>query len=171
MVSEKKTIGLSADTSTVVSPNRGKGEERMAEYSKYTDADRINAIELMASGISLNQVSRKLGIPKGTLSGWRNGCTKETEQYANTFEQLRTHKKEEFIERSWRIIGKAQELLEDKLDADKALIEKERKLKTTELTNAIGIQYDKQALANNESTVNTNEKIEIVFSIPRPPKK
>lgn len=113
----------------------------------------------MVSGVSLNQVSKKLGIPKGTLSGWKNGGTKETEQYANTFEQLRTDKKKEFIERSWRIIGKAQNLLEDKLDEDSGLPTSERKLKPTELTNAIGINYDKQALASNEPTQNIQANI------------
>lgn len=177
----------------------------MASGSKYSDKDREEALAMLViDGVSA--VARKTGIPKATLSQWKNGKVKCTEQSAKNYEQLRTEKKKEFVENAWKSIRLANELIERQLQralkqeaeinnildtaleeiADSDMSETAKKTARTtlykriealkiedinKLSTTMGTLYDKQALANNESTVNTNEKIEIVFSIPRPPKK
>jgi transposase-like protein len=123
-----------------------------------TEEERIKAIEMMAVS-SVLDVSRQTGIPESTLRAWRDGKTKSSKQNAEEFAKLRAEKKAEFVEKAWDGINDAIVLLKDKLKADKELSAEERKLKSTDLTNIIGVLYDKQALANNEATLNAGIKI------------
>jgi transposase-like protein len=84
-------------------------------YAKYSNEERIKAIEMLAL-YSLNEVSKKTGIPKATLSTWKNGGTKESEQLSNDFEQIRTEKKQEFVRSAWNSIGLAQDLIYRRLE-------------------------------------------------------
>lgn len=127
---------------------------------------------IVAATGNIGEASRQTGIPRNTIKGWVD----ETDD----FEQVRKDKKQEFINKSWDIIGKAQKLIdkrmnraiefEDEIDAlinriaiddsltdaeIKGIITKIRKLKlesATELSTVIGTLYDKQALANKEAT-------------------
>lgn len=124
----------------------------------YTEKQREEAMALLAV-TTLSDASRKLGIAKSTLIQWRDGTVKCAQDCSEQYEQLRTEKKKEFINNAWGLIGKAQSLLDEKLDSDLQLPVEERKLKPMELTNIIGIQYDKQALASNEPTQNIHADI------------
>jgi hypothetical protein len=135
-------------------------------YKKYTDEDRIKAMELLALGQTLSDVHRTLNIPISTIKNWNDEKTNiakeiKKELDSDKLASLRKQKKQEFVKAGWDIINLAQKLLSDKLKADEKLPVEERKIKPTELTNILGVQYDKQALANNESTVNESIKIEL----------
>ena len=123
-----------------------------------TEEERIKAIEMMAVS-SVLDVSRQTGIPESTLRTWRDGKTKSSKENAEEFAKLRAQKKAEFVEKAWEGIKDAQDLLKDKLKADKARPVEERQLRAQDLTNIIGVLYDKQALANNEATLNAGIKI------------
>jgi transposase-like protein len=110
---------------------------------------------------SVLEVARQTGIPESTLRTWRDGKTKGSEENAKEFARLRAEKKEQFALEAWDGINDAKDLLKDRLKADKALPVEERKLRAQDLTNIIGVLYDKQALANNESTVNAGIKVEL----------
>ena len=125
---------------------------------KHTDETRIKAIELL-SVYSVAEVSRQTGIPESTLRAWRDGKTKSSKENAKEFAKLRAEKKEQFALEAWDGINDAIGLLKDKLKADKELSVEERKLRAQDLTNIIGVLYDKQALANNEATVNAGIKV------------
>lgn len=123
-----------------------------------SDEERIKAIEMMAVS-SVLDVSRQTGIPESTLRSWRDGKTKSSKENAKEFARLRAEKKAEFALAAWDGINDAIDLLKDKLKADKAHPVELRMLKSTDLTNIIGVLYDKQALASNEATVNAGIKI------------
>ena len=123
-----------------------------------TPEERIKAIEMMAVS-SVLDVSRQTGIPESTLRAWRDGKTKSSKEDAEEFAKLRAQKKAEFVEKAWEGINDAIVLLKDKLKADKELSADERKLRAQDLTNIIGVLYDKQALASNEATLNAGIKI------------
>lgn len=164
-------------------------------YAKYSNEERIMAIEMLAL-YSLNEVSKKTGIPKATLSTWKNGGTKESESISKDFEQIRTEKKQEFVRSAWNSIGLAQKLIHRRLeraveqeneldellgiateeieDSDMPSSKKYKKIQAVsgriaafkvedlkELSITLGTLYDKQALANNECTVNGSIKIEL----------
>lgn len=118
---------------------------------------------------------------------------KAVEQNKPTIEQLRTNKKKEFADKAWKSINKIQTLLERRLeravqsedkidellleileldgkdlskDQRKALYQKISSIKVEsvkELAVVLGTLYDKQALANNESTQNISGTIESVI--------
>lgn len=149
----------------------------MAQGSKYSDEQRENALALLTTK-SITQVSKETKIPYTTLLGW----TKSPDKINPNFKEVRDKKKQQFVERAWNIIEKADLIMERKLnrtliDEDKLdeLIDKARgseKLTSVEVRNlinainsvksenigqlstVIGTMYDKQALANKEATVN-----------------
>lgn len=123
-----------------------------------TEEERIKAIEMMAVS-SVLDVSRQTGIPESTLRAWRDGKTKSSRENAEEFAKLRAEKKEQFALEAWEGIKDAIDLLKDKLKAEKVLPVEERKLKSADLTNIIGVLYDKQALASNDATINAGIKI------------
>ena len=123
-----------------------------------TDEERIKAIEMMAVS-SVLEVARQTGIPESTLRAWRDGKTKGSEENSREFARLRAEKKAQFALEAWEGINDAKDLLKDRLKADKVLPVEERKLRAQDLTNIIGVLYDKQALASNDSTINAGIKI------------
>ncbi len=125
---------------------------------KHTDETRIKAIELL-SVYSVAEVARRLNLPENTVRTWAKGETKASKADAEALVELRAQKKAEFVERGWAIIESAQGLLADLIEADKARPIEDRKLRAQDITNIIGVQYDKQALANNENTLNAGIKI------------
>lgn len=159
----------------------------------HTDEERIKAMEML-SIMTLAEVSRQTGIPKTTLIGWKNGRVQSANEDRTMYEQLRTKRKQEFIEGAWDCIDKAKQLInrrltraltqEDAIDdlleaaeqeidemdcpqqrkaaLRKSVAQRVASLKLEdlkELSVTLGTLYDKQALANNEATVNAGIKI------------
>lgn len=117
-----------------------------------------------------------------------------------TEEQTQNEAKKNFSKKSWDNIDKAQRIIDRRLsraldyeaEIDKivetladmgeddlsynekqALLAKLRKIKVSDLRDVvvlIGTLYDKQALANKESTMNVDGGMVVNFGIPRPPK-
>lgn len=135
---------------------------------KYSPETVEKALALLATTNNICDVAKKLNLPESTVRDW-------AKQNKDEFETLRTKKKKEFVENAWRIIEKANKLLEKKLDVAlknqgeldellakmrgeidyKKLAEKVKAIKIDNLSNlttAIGTLYDKQALCNREET-------------------
>lgn len=147
----------------------------MARGSKYTDKQKEQALAMLTT-MPFKTVSENLDIPENTLRDWN----KNAEKINPEFVELRNKKKEEFVESSWRIIEKANRLIEKKIDRalsteedidkiiDKAKVsdklDKEDIIALTKSVNKLGIDnigqvstvvgtlYDKQALINKEAT-------------------
>lgn len=147
---------------------------------KYDAATKEKALALLAVSTSIQEVADKLNIPFSTLKTWKDNAEKENDEFV----KLRNKKKKEFVNNSWNIIGRAQELLkrridraldnEDQLDQlvneitqlegedlsqdqRKALYKKMSVIKiddVSKVATVLGTLYDKQALANNERTAN-----------------
>ncbi len=148
---------------------------------KFTQDVVEQALALYATCGNIETVSKELNIPSNTIWVWLH-----SEKNKDKFEELRNKKKQEFVENAWRIIGKANELLERKLDiALSNQVELQdllanvrnqltapeynelvKKIKAIEidnlsnLTTAIGTLYDKQALCNKEATQIVGMKLE-----------
>ena len=149
----------------------------MAQGSKYTDEQKEQALAMLTT-MSFKAVSKSLKIPERTLRDW-----KDTEEKINPeFAELRNEKKKQFVESSWRIIEKANQLIEKKIDralsAEEDIDKIMKKAKGNEsldkddivaltkninklnienigqVSTVIGTLYDKQALINKEATVN-----------------
>lgn len=89
-------------------------------YRRYTDKDRITALELLALGHSLSDVSRQLNIPVTTIHNWDKNKTegaKEIKKELNSeeLERIRKEKKEEFVAKANDIIKKGLSLLDKRL--------------------------------------------------------
>jgi len=149
----------------------------MAQGSKYTDEQREKALAMLMT-MSFKAVSESLDIPENTLRDWN----KNAEKINPEFVELRKKKKEEFVEKSWSIIEKANRLIEKKLDRALSaeedienIIEKAKRSENLDkddivaltknihklgienigqVSTVIGTLYDKQALINKEATVN-----------------
>lgn len=135
-----------------------KRRVKVGEYQKYTDKDRIKALELLAEGRTLAAVSSLLGIPETTLSAWKNSVTKGAEQLnreKDGFADFRRKKKEEFISEAWEIIGLANKRLKNQLE------DTEERISARDLAIISATSFDKQALAVGDSTVNAGIKIVI----------
>lgn len=135
---------------------------------KYSPEIVEKALALLATTNNICEVAKKMNLPESTVRDW-------AKQNKDKFEKLRTKKKQEFVENAWRIIEKANKLLEKKLDVAlknqgeldellakmrgeidyKKLAEKVKAIKIDNLSNlttTIGTLYDKQALCNREET-------------------
>lgn len=135
---------------------------------KYSPEIVEKALALLATTNNICEVAKKMNLPESTVRDW-------AKQNKDEFETLRIKKKKEFVENAWRIIEKANKLLEKKLDVAlknqgeldellakmrgeidyKKLAEKVKAIKIDNLSNlttAIGTLYDKQALCNREET-------------------
>ena len=149
----------------------------MAQGSKYTDEQKEQALAMLTT-MSFKAVSKSLKIPENTLRDWKNNAEKINPEFV----KLRNKKKEEFVEKAWNIIGKANLLIEKKIDralsAEEDIENIVKKAKNSEnldkddianliknihklgienigqVSTVIGTLYDKQALINKEATVN-----------------
>ena len=124
---------------------------------KKTDTETIYKIMLsMFNTDNFNETSRLLNIPVKTVeSVYKKNVEKEE------FAKLRIQKKEEFIDKTTRIINKALNRLEKVLD------NKEEKIPVNNLSTIIGTLYDKRALAKGESTENNSITISMSEDIKR----
>jgi transposase-like protein len=180
-----------------------KGERIVSKRKEveHSDAVKEQARALFMSGENCAEVARKIGVPYTTVKTWEKKWEKESiDEDGNTLVEIRKRKKEEFAERAWDIIDKANDLLERRIDralecedeidtiidevmdagkedlsdgAKKAIFYKLRSIKVDdirEIATVIGTIYDKQALANKEATSIVEGGIQVEFNIPRPPK-
>lgn len=185
----------------------------MARGQKYNDDIKEKAFALLAVNNNVQEVAKQLDLPYNTVKTWEKKFLKEAEEQqkakaeaennqeaedkqdtnlrTENLVELRNKKKKEFIDSSWNIISKAQELLErritraleneDQLDdlvkeieqldyqdlnqeQRKALYRKMAAIKIEDigkLAITLGTLYDKQALANNEATSKVDGVIRI----------
>lgn len=135
---------------------------------KYNPEIVEQALALFAINDNVADVAKQLNLPESTIREW-------AKQSKDDLDAIRNQKKREFVNNAWRIIEKANKLLEKKLDVAlknqgeldellakmrgeldyKKLAEKVKAIKIdnlSSLTTAIGTLYDKQALCNREET-------------------
>lgn len=100
--------------------------------------------EVMMTG-NKSKVAKKNGLPKSTVVSWTADLEKMSD---DEYAQFRSKRKQRFTENCWKLIGKAQEIIEKKLDDDDAV----KEMDIGKLSTVMGTMYDKQALASNEAT-------------------
>lgn len=89
-------------------------------YRRYTDEDRIKALELLALGHSASDIAKTLNIPRTTIINWQTDKTIRAQEIKKELDteqlgKLRQQKKEEFVNNAWKSIGMANELIERQL--------------------------------------------------------
>lgn len=147
----------------------------MARGKKYPPAVREKALALLATNDNVIEVAKEMGLPEGTVRTWALQAVDDDD-----FNELRTRKKQEFINNAWAAIEKGLKLairrvatahdkekeinrIIEELQGDTKLSEKNKKtlinkLKSLQVHNLrdlstfIGTLYDKQALASGEAT-------------------
>ena len=150
----------------------------MAQGKKFSAEIREKALALLASGKSVPEVAKECNLNYNTVYGWNVRQGKDDPR----FEELKSQKKEEFIQNAWACVMKSQSLimkwleraqaseeaidkLIDEVESDpdlsyperKALISKLAAIKLDDVSKLgviMGTMYDKYALAANEPTVN-----------------
>lgn len=137
---------------------------------KYSPEIKEQALAMFAVSGNVLDVAKQMGIAESTVRDWVNKKS-DDEDYI----KLRAEKKQKFVEDAWRIIEKANTLLEKRIDT---ALSKQEELETllakmrgeanykklaenisamkienlSNLTTTIGTLYDKQALCNKEET-------------------
>ena len=145
---------------------------------------RERAIQLYAVTGSISAVARELGLAKSTLHRWLRA-----DEAAPIVEQVRTEKKREFAKEAGEVLRKSLRLLDRRIttalehereleailqavqeDGELRAPEKEalvRKLRALEvqrlgeLATAMGVLYDKRALAQGEATASGQFEVRI----------
>lgn len=118
---------------------------------KKTDNETIYKIMIsMFKTNNFSETGRQLNIPQKTVEKVFKE-NKDKPEFAKLCEQ----KKEEFVDKATRLINKALDRLEKMLD------DKEEKIPVNNLSTVIGTLYDKRALAQGNSTVNTEINIKM----------
>lgn len=105
----------------------------MAQGKKYGDEIREKAFALLATNLTVQEVSKELNIPYTTVKTWNDKWLKQSEngeepkvsaesdspitkQDELNLAKLRNEKKKQFVEDAWRLIGKTRTILERRLD-------------------------------------------------------
>lgn len=81
----------------------------------YTDETREKALAVLAVEGNLSKVSRKLGIPKGTLHAWKqaaklvltydtNTSPEQRAEEGRKYQKIREEAKTRFIQEAWRAV-------------------------------------------------------------------
>ena len=150
----------------------------MAKGQKYNDDLKEKARALLSVNNSSSFVARELGLPVSTITTWKKQF--EAEEGDKSFAKLRQKKKEEFIKQAWEDIDLASSILHRRLEraADnerkldellenivltpdisvedkKAFITQIASIKLMDISKvctAMGLLYDKQALASKDAT-------------------
>ena len=145
---------------------------------------RERAIQLYGVTGSIAQVARELGLAKSTVHSWIR-----SDDVSEQVEQIRTENKLQFAQEAGEVLRKSLRLLdrrittalehENQLEAllqavredgelrapeKEALVRKLRALEVQrlgELATAMGVLYDKRALAQGESTANGQFEVNI----------
>lgn len=142
--------------------------------------NKERAIALYTQGFGVGEISKKLGFAKSTVSGWIKRYKSENPD--NEIEQVRTDKLKMFTEKAWEILDDSMDLAARRVSTAKerekefdrmieevakdkdmpiakknALIAKLQTLQVhsiRDISTLINTLYDKQALANGETTQN-----------------
>lgn len=150
----------------------------MAQGRKYNDDLKERARALLSVNNSCAFVAREMGLPRSTITSWKKQF--DAEEGEESFAQLRQKKKEEFVRQAWVDIDLASSILhrrleraandEKKLDEllasivltpDISVEDKKafitqiatiRLMDISKVCTAMGLLYDKQALASKEAT-------------------
>ena len=145
---------------------------------------RERAIQLYGVTGSITKVAKQLGVSKSTVHRWLHD-----DDAAPIVEQVRTEKKREFAQEAGEVLRKSLRLLDRRIttalehereleallqavqeDGELRALEKEaliRKLRALEvqrlgeLATAMGVLYDKRALAQGEATENGQFEVKI----------
>jgi transposase-like protein len=127
-----------------------KAERRvnMARGQKYNEEIKERAFAMFAVYGNMSYISRRLGVPRGTLNGWKKEFERLSEEN-DVIAKLRQVKKADFITRAWQAVNMSQTLLERALNE---MLAGTRKIDEDKLIRIIGTLYDKQALASCEPT-------------------
>lgn len=120
----------------------------MARGQKYPEEIKERAFAMLAVYGNLSYISRRLGVPRGTVSGWKKEFERLSDE-DDVIAKLRQLKKADFITRAWQAVNMSQTLLERAL---KEMLDGKRKIDEDKLIRIIGTLYDKQALAACEPT-------------------
>lgn len=110
----------------------------------YDRKTKERALAALAVSNNIEELSRKLKIPAGTLRQWKKDAEKSED-----FVEFRMEKRKEFVEKAWETIGNALELADRRI---KNALESGEELPLREISTYIGTMYDKAALAAGEET-------------------
>lgn len=122
----------------------------MAKGKKTNNETIYKIMVSMFKTNNFSETGRQLNIPQKTVEKVFKE-NKDKPEFAKLCEQ----KKEEFVDKATRLINKALDRLEKMLD------DKEEKIPVNNLSTVIGTLYDKRALAQGNSTVNTEINIKM----------
>lgn len=125
---------------------------------KPTSPEKLEeARALLASGVGVNEVARRLNMSKAGVSGLK----KKFEEDPN-FEQLRTQKQREFINLAWEAAEKGIRILNKKLERILSDDEVAASTDMREISTSVGTMIDKARLASGEATQIVDGKIDII---------
>ena len=119
----------------------------MARGKKTDFKVRQEALARLAVTDNVSQVARDMKLPDSTVRQF----IIDEEKKDDGFKKLREQKKKEFVDKAWEIIQTGQDILLRDLKKAK---ENGIPVDISKISTVIGTIYDKQALANNESTMN-----------------
>lgn len=118
---------------------------------KKTDPETIYAImAVWALTENFSETSRILGIPVNTVEGIVKSHKNDDE-----FVKLRKDTKGKFVDRTTQLIDKLLDRMEDTVDNNEFAIP------LNQLSSALGMLYEKRALALGEATENTKVTFEL----------
>lgn len=85
---------------------------------KHNDDIKEKALALLAVNNNVQDVANQLGLKYSTVKTWEKKALKSSEEgeEESDLAKLRNKKKEEFVEKAWNIIEKANQLMERKID-------------------------------------------------------
>jgi hypothetical protein len=135
------------------SNNKDNNRRQDTNGRYYKDDIKQLAISRLLSGDTVTKISQDLNIKKTTISSWKRRL-----KLTDKCNQVHIKRKEEFINDAWDIIKDGNELIKRKF---KSALEGKDDVTVRELTTAVGILYDKQALALGESTENINAQMQL----------
>lgn len=118
---------------------------------KLTDELKEQIRTALASNNNVREIAREYKVSPASVMKIRD-------EKPDEFEQLRTDKKQQMIDKIWDSLVDAADLGHQMiLEAKKG----KRDIPLSQISTYYGTLYDKRALMNNESTANTTTKIMI----------
>lgn len=111
----------------------------------YTEQDKLQVKAMLIAGETATDIAKATNIPVRTVRDWKYKLEKTDVRYL----EAKRNFEEEFINNCNEIICQSQELILEQLKASK---ETGVPIDITKLNNAIGVHYDKRALASGQAT-------------------
>ena len=128
-----------------MSNKKQKGVKYMARGQKTSDELKEQIRSALASNSNVREIARQFNVSPGTVMKIRD-------ENPDEFEQLRTDKKQQMIEKIW-------ESLVDAADLGHSMIREakvgSRDIPLSQISTYYGTLYDKMALMKGESTSNS----------------